>query len=235
MGELQRLSPAWWGLAETALAQGDFATAVARCEQGYAASALVNDAAYLFPYVVTGVRAHLAASGVTAARDWLGRTSERLLLRSIPGTLGALDHALGLIQLHEGQTGKARLTLAAADSFWSGRHRFWEGTAILLDQARCATRARRPADAARFRAAAEHAYATAGAPAAPGRPATPAVSPLSTRELEVARLVADGMTNREIAAALTIAPKTAAAHVEHIRSKLGVSRRAQIATWVAAQ
>ena len=49
----------------------------------------------------------------------------------------------------------------------------------------------------------------------------------------MARLVAAGLTNREIAAALTIAPKTAAAHVEHIRTKLGVSRRAQIAAWVA--
>jgi len=39
---------------------------------------------------------------------------------------------------------------------------------------------------------------------------------LSAREVEVARLVAAGMTNREIAAELTIAPKTAAAHVEHM-------------------
>jgi DNA-binding CsgD family transcriptional regulator len=65
-------------------------------------------------------------------------------------------------------------------------------------------------------------------------------SGLSAREFEVARLVAGGMTNREIgmtnreiASALAIAPKTAAAHVEHIRTELGVSRRAQIAAWVA--
>jgi DNA-binding CsgD family transcriptional regulator len=43
------------------------------------------------------------------------------------------------------------------------------------------------------------------------------------------------MTNREIAAALTIALKTAAAHVEHIRTKLDFSRRSQIAAWVVAQ
>jgi DNA-binding CsgD family transcriptional regulator len=58
---------------------------------------------------------------------------------------------------------------------------------------------------------------------------------LSAREIEVARLVATGATNREIASALTIAPKTVAAHVEHILTKLGVSRRAQIATWAATQ
>jgi DNA-binding CsgD family transcriptional regulator len=58
-------------------------------------------------------------------------------------------------------------------------------------------------------------------------------SPLSARELEVARLVATGATNREIAAALEMAPKTASAHIEHILRKLGAARRAQIAAWVA--
>jgi DNA-binding NarL/FixJ family response regulator len=47
-------------------------------------------------------------------------------------------------------------------------------------------------------------------------PSADAVSPLSVRELQVARLVATGATNREIASALSIAPKTASAHIEHI-------------------
>jgi DNA-binding CsgD family transcriptional regulator len=71
-----------------------------------------------------------------------------------------------------------------------------------------------------------------------GRPTLSAPSadprlPLSVREMEVAGLVATGATNREIAAALTIAPRTASAHIEHILRKLGVARRAQIAAWVA--
>lgn len=53
------------------------------------------------------------------------------------------------------------------------------------------------------------------------------------RELQVARLVAAGATNREIATALSIAPKTASAHVEHILRKLGAARRTQIAAWAA--
>jgi DNA-binding CsgD family transcriptional regulator len=57
--------------------------------------------------------------------------------------------------------------------------------------------------------------------------------PLTTREFEVAKLVAEGMTNAEIAESLTIAPKTASAHIEHILAKLGVTRRAEIAAWVA--
>jgi DNA-binding CsgD family transcriptional regulator len=56
---------------------------------------------------------------------------------------------------------------------------------------------------------------------------------LTPREREVAGLVGTGSTNREIAAALSISPKTVAAHVEHILTKLGASRRAQIATWAA--
>jgi non-specific serine/threonine protein kinase len=54
---------------------------------------------------------------------------------------------------------------------------------------------------------------------------------LTARELEVARLVAEGCTNREIARRLVIAAGTAALHVEHIREKLGFHSRAQIAAW----
>jgi DNA-binding CsgD family transcriptional regulator len=57
--------------------------------------------------------------------------------------------------------------------------------------------------------------------------------PLTVREFEVARLIAEGMTNAEIAEALDIAPKTASSHVEHILAKLGVTRRAEIAAWTA--
>ncbi len=55
---------------------------------------------------------------------------------------------------------------------------------------------------------------------------------LTGRELEVARLVAEGLTNHSIAVRLSIAPRTAEAHVENIRRKLQVHSRAQIATWV---
>src|SRR5204863_3744245 len=57
--------------------------------------------------------------------------------------------------------------------------------------------------------------------------------PLTVREFEVARLIAEGLTNAEIADRLDIAPKTASAHVEHILAKLGVTRRAEIAAWTA--
>ena len=56
--------------------------------------------------------------------------------------------------------------------------------------------------------------------------------PLTTRELDIARLVAKGLRTREIAAVLFISPRTVDAHVEHIRDKLGFQSRVQIAAWV---
>jgi pimeloyl-ACP methyl ester carboxylesterase/DNA-binding CsgD family transcriptional regulator len=55
---------------------------------------------------------------------------------------------------------------------------------------------------------------------------------LTARELQVADLVAQGLTNQAIARRLSIAPRTAEAHVENIRRKLAVRSRAQIAAWV---
>ena len=55
---------------------------------------------------------------------------------------------------------------------------------------------------------------------------------LTGRELEVAELIAEGLTNHAIASRLSVAPRTAEAHVENIRRKLQVHSRAQIATWV---
>lgn len=48
---------------------------------------------------------------------------------------------------------------------------------------------------------------------------------LTGREVEVLRLLVRGSSNREIAAALSITPKTARNHLEHIYTKLGVANR----------
>ena len=52
---------------------------------------------------------------------------------------------------------------------------------------------------------------------------------LTSRELEVLRLVAAGQSNREIAAALVISPKTASVHVSNILAKLGAATRTEAA------
>ncbi len=54
---------------------------------------------------------------------------------------------------------------------------------------------------------------------------------LSDREVQVARLIAEGLTNGEVAGRLGISERTVDAHLEHIRNKLGLRTRAQIAVW----
>jgi len=58
---------------------------------------------------------------------------------------------------------------------------------------------------------------------------------LSRRELEVVRLLAAGMTNKQIAAKLFLSERTAEGHVERIRGKLGVRSRTEVATWAVAE
>lgn len=68
-----------------------------------------------------------------------------------------------------------------------------------------------------------------------GRNGGPPTATLSRREQEVAALVAEGLTNRVIAQRMFISERTVDGHLEHIREKLGVSNRAQVAAWFVAQ
>lgn len=57
---------------------------------------------------------------------------------------------------------------------------------------------------------------------------------LSARELEVARLVASGMSNPTVAAELFVSVATVKTHVSHILGKLGLDSRVQLASWITA-
>jgi predicted ATPase/DNA-binding CsgD family transcriptional regulator len=59
-------------------------------------------------------------------------------------------------------------------------------------------------------------------------------SALTRREWQVAELIADGRSNREVAATLVISTRTAESHVEHILVKLGLTNRVQVAAWLRA-
>ncbi|MFI5895794.1 ATP-binding protein [Actinoplanes sp. NPDC051513] len=73
-----------------------------------------------------------------------------------------------------------------------------------------------------------HAVPAAGAPGTDW-------APLTRRERQVAALVAEGLTNQQIADRLVIGRRTANTHLEHILTKLDFRSRAQIAAWAAQQ
>jgi len=65
--------------------------------------------------------------------------------------------------------------------------------------------------------------------------ASTAAVKLTKREAEIARLVTEGLSNRDIAATLTLSTRTVETHVQNILTKSGFTRRAQIAAWYAGQ
>jgi len=69
-------------------------------------------------------------------------------------------------------------------------------------------------------------------PEPPRPPAATDKTTLTRREMQVADLVAEGLTNSAIAAKLVISQRTAEGHVEHILAKLGFTSRTQIAAWI---
>jgi non-specific serine/threonine protein kinase len=68
-----------------------------------------------------------------------------------------------------------------------------------------------------------------------GQPDTRGAGALTSREQEIAGLLAQGLSNKAIARSLVIAQRTAENHVANILAKLGLSSRSQVAAWVAEQ
>jgi DNA-binding CsgD family transcriptional regulator/tetratricopeptide (TPR) repeat protein len=63
------------------------------------------------------------------------------------------------------------------------------------------------------------------------KPRAAAPGGLSERELEIVRLVAEGLANKTIAARLHLSVRTVEVHVRHVLAKLGLENRTQLATW----
>ena len=243
---LDLVLPALWGLAEAALHAGDpAAAAAAHCDEALRAARERGERMLIAPFAVTAVRAHQAAGAPDAAVRYLDQLMR--LTEPIGDFAGpAIQHATGLVRLSEGSTVAARAALEGAIASWEARGRCWEAAWARLDLAAAHLRSSRFVDAMNLvhavRAAAEPigalpllARADQLARAAKGRGAEQEPwHPLTTREFEVARKIAEGLTNAQLADELSISPRTAGSHVEHILDKLGVSRRAEIAAWATS-
>ncbi|WP_216216802.1 ATP-binding protein [Amycolatopsis aidingensis] len=79
------------------------------------------------------------------------------------------------------------------------------------------------------REALRYARSTVGPPPVPST----GTEPLTRRQREIAELVRQGLTNRQIAKRLAISQRTAETHVAHIMTRLDLTNRAQIAAWTA--
>jgi DNA-binding NarL/FixJ family response regulator len=64
------------------------------------------------------------------------------------------------------------------------------------------------------------------------RPTRDPASPLTARELQIATLVAEGLTNPEIAARLVLSVRTVTSHLEHIYGRLEIGSRTALARWM---
>ena len=241
--DVEMVLPPLWGLAELELVSGDPLASLERSNEALEICRRTGVRPLFVPFVVTGVRAFLALHRPDDAERWLATARDHLAGWAMADA--ALAHAEGLTRLALGQPAAARQALETAVIRWEQRGRIWEASGARLDLAQCLMRSSRYGEAttliATVRSVAETlrsvpvlARADDLLRVARGRGSVEEPwRPLTAREFEVARLIADGMTNAEIADMLTIAPKTASAHVEHILAKLGVTRRTEIATWAA--
>jgi HD-GYP domain-containing protein (c-di-GMP phosphodiesterase class II) len=170
----------------------------------------------LHPYLTDRMMARVTALG--ASREIAARHHERLDGSGYPRGLTAAS-----------LTPSDRL-LAAADTYHAMTEPRPHRMAFEPDQASDELRAE--ARAGRLDGAAVNAVLKAAGHRAPTRREWP--RGLTSREVEVLGLLARGHSNKEIARRLTLTPKTASNHVEHIYLKLGVSSRAA-ATLFATQ
>jgi DNA-binding CsgD family transcriptional regulator len=224
--------------------EGDLDTAKATSAAGARLSREVGDLYYLVQMLQYLGQAAMLAGDATASKP---RFLDALrIARQIDDRLAQYD-LLSLLGWHAAMSGHPRLAaqlLGAAEAVGSGAGAGMAGPAMPL-LARANEAAASALGESRFEAAFE-AGRRMGREAAlrialseseeiDTDPSDQiATGPLAKREVEVARLVAEGLTNKQIGTRLFISERTVATHVRNILNKLGFGSRAQIASWMAS-
>ena len=231
--------------------QGDYGGAQGQFEQSLGLFREMGDAWGITTVLISLAAAALSAGDVDRAAGLFGESlTIRRDLGDRPGIVECLEGVAGVTALAGHAVRAARLLGAAA----AQREALGAPSPVERGEGRreqTADRVRRRLGKQAFaearaagrqltvQQAVEEALAAVSAAAGADSPAgTEAAVPaggLTERELEVAALVAEGRSNRQIAAALVVTLGTAANHVQHILDKLGLHSRAQIATWAVAR
>ena len=203
---------------------------------------------------LSGVHQAAAGIGMPVARILVGTAhvlagdidravaTHALLAAGEPsGSCGAAmaDRLQGLIEQARGEADEARRHLeesaAALDAlglpFEAAISRLHAGT---VDSVRQALAAFEALGAARYADKARKTLRSLGVRLPSPRSGRGTDQPLSRREMEVARLVADGLTNVQIAERLVVSVRTVESHLDHVYARLGISSRTALARWVTA-
>jgi non-specific serine/threonine protein kinase len=176
-----------------------------------------------------------------AAADLRESLRIRQEINDLHGMLFCVE-ALAWVSDAAGEAKYAACLLGASQALWKSFGRYLSGFQPYLDwHDRCVRQARRTLGDKSFDAECrrggqfsldEAVSCALGTTSSPTPPAAASPQPqLTRREQEVAKLVARGLSNKEIANQLIISPRTAEAHVENILAKLGFTSRIQIARW----
>ncbi len=208
LGDKRGVAQSLNDLGLVALNQGDYATARALLEQSLTLRRELGDK--------RGVAHSLVGFGRLALTQGQSQRAAKLsgVVEALLAAIGArLGRPEGPIHTDTIAAARAQLDEATFNAAWD------EGHAMMMEQA------------------IEYALTEP----VPHREEMPALSPrqatkkefggLTTREREVATLIAQGRSNREIADALVLSERTIEGHVGNILSKLGFAARAQIAAW----
>ncbi|MET9022956.1 LuxR C-terminal-related transcriptional regulator [Actinopolymorpha sp. NPDC004070] len=251
--EIHRASRNQHGIAATLIrssmahsALGDAARAVELAEEALSLCAAAGDIWHR-AYVLLALGIEVWREGDVARATALERESLRYNQRLDDQVGVALNlQVLALAAASAGQPARAAGLFGALDTLSRALGVSLTGYTYLSEyQDRCVRELRatlgEDAYAKAFAEGAERGYDHAVATALQEEPdrrgvrSTPGKSPLTRREREIADLIAQGRTNRQIASALVIAQRTAESHVENILVKLGFTSRAQVAAWTAEQ
>lgn len=249
-------------LANMAALRGDLERATALCTEVLRMVRQTGNAWSELPTLEVVIRVALRQADVERVMETAYQVGDRYRELGNPGNVALVGSALAWVAHRRGDTIRAARLLGAAEAIMLsvGRVRLPEDQG---DYERCVALVRETLGEAAFSAtwAAGRAMTVeqaveyilrrddgrSGAPALSGavpamRPhAAPAVSPahspsaLTPREADVVRLIARGLTNRQIADELVISERTASSHVYRLLGKLGFSSRAQVAAWATRQ